>query len=269
MKVIIASASRTGTLGLYSAMKILGYKPYHMYECAGVQGPPHMRTLEEAVIAQHNRLSGYRKYERPDFDRWLGDYDCIVEIASFIGKDIIKSYANDPDVKFILTERNPEKWAKSVNNTAAKVVTMGSQFPMSVLKHFDEMLSSFISLNITVYRAFAGSTAPGDPENERMLTEFYKEYIQMVKDVVPADRLCVIRLEDGLDWNSICPFLEVPVPNVDYPDRNEPEKFEALVHEKLDPHIKLAMLRLGAIVVPALGVVGWMAVKYGHFFWGH
>jgi len=56
-------------------MKILGYKPYHMYECAGVQGPPHMKTLEEAVIAQHNRLSGYRKYERPDFDRWLGDYD--------------------------------------------------------------------------------------------------------------------------------------------------------------------------------------------------
>jgi len=91
----------------------------------------------------------------------------------------------------------------------------------------------------------------------------------MVKDVVPADRLCVIRLEDGLDWNSICPFLEVPVPDVDYPDRNEPEKFEALVHEKLDPHIKLAMLRLGAIVVPALGVVGWMAVKYGHSFWGH
>lgn len=56
-------------------MNILGYKPYHMYECAGVQGPPHMKTLEEAVIAQHNRLSGYRKYERPDFDRWLGDYD--------------------------------------------------------------------------------------------------------------------------------------------------------------------------------------------------
>ena len=93
--------------------------------------------------------------------------------------------------------------------------------------------------------------------------------IQMVKDVVPADRLCVIRLEDGLDWNSICPFLEVPLPDVEYPDRNEPAKFEALVHEKLNPHIYAAMLRLGAIVVPALGVFGWMAVKYGSLVWGH
>lgn len=34
-----------------------------------------MKTLQDAVTAQHNRFSGKRKFEKPDFDRWLGDYD--------------------------------------------------------------------------------------------------------------------------------------------------------------------------------------------------
>lgn len=56
-------------------MQILGYNAYHAYECVVAHGVPHMRALEDAVIAQHNRLSGVRKYERADFDRFLGDYD--------------------------------------------------------------------------------------------------------------------------------------------------------------------------------------------------
>lgn len=87
--------------------------------------------------------------------------------------------------------------------------------------------------------------------------------IDMVKDIVPANQLCVIQLEDGLDWSKICPFLGVPVPKEEYPDRNEPEKFQAMVQEKLQPHVTAAFLKLGACVVPALGGMGWMAMKYG------
>ena len=36
--------------------------------------------------------------------------------------------------------------------------------------------------------------------------------IKRVKSTIPADRLCLIQLEDGIDWDTICPFLEVPVP---------------------------------------------------------
>jgi hypothetical protein len=80
---------------------------------------------------------------------------------------------SDPDVKFILTERNPQKWAISVNNTAGKIVGMAGSFPMSILKHFGSFLYYFFSINASVYRAFAGSTVPGDPDNERMMMEFY------------------------------------------------------------------------------------------------
>lgn len=85
----------------------------------------------------------------------------------------------------------------------------------------------------------------------------------MVKETVPKDRIIVIKLEDGLDWSKICPFLEVDVPKVEYPDRNEPEKFQALVQGALQPYINAALLRMSVVAVPTIGVAGWMAMKYG------
>ena len=66
---------RSGTLGLYQAMKILGYNSYHIYECVAVRGVTHVRLFHEAVVAQFNRLAGLKRYTRADFDKWLCDYD--------------------------------------------------------------------------------------------------------------------------------------------------------------------------------------------------
>lgn len=59
-------------MGLYEAMKILGFKPYHMVE---VIEERHMRVLQEAIVAQSNRFSGIKRYSKPDFDKWMGDFD--------------------------------------------------------------------------------------------------------------------------------------------------------------------------------------------------
>jgi hypothetical protein len=56
-------------------MRILGYKTYHLYECMLVHGVPHMNVFAEAITAQHNDLSGLKKFNRADYDRWLGDYN--------------------------------------------------------------------------------------------------------------------------------------------------------------------------------------------------
>jgi hypothetical protein len=92
-----------------------------------------------------------------------------------MGMDMIEAYAQDPNVKFILTERSPEKWAKPVNNTAAKVATMAGQFPFSILKYFDASLYTFLELNVVMYQGLAGGTKPGGPGNEQMLVRYYKE----------------------------------------------------------------------------------------------
>lgn len=86
--------------------------------------------------------------------------------------------------------------------------------------------------------------------------------IKQVKETIPADRLCLIRLEDGLGWEQICPFLDKPIPKEPYPEPNDPKMFEAIVEELVNPCMKRATLRLGAIVVTVLGVVGWSSMKY-------
>ncbi|KAJ5122778.1 hypothetical protein N7448_003911 [Penicillium atrosanguineum] len=263
MKVIVASPSRSGTLGLYKAMQILGYKPYHMYECCAIGGVPHMRTFKEGIIAETNRLSGGKRYSKADFDNWLGEYDCLIEIPAYAGMDMIRAYVQDPNVKFILTERSPERWAISVNNTAAEVVALADRFPVSILKYFDSFLYQFFALNQVIYRAIAGGTMPGDPDNERMLQRWYIEYMKEVKDIIPADRMCLIQLKDGLDWEKICPFLGVPIPKDEYPDRNEPEKFQAMVQSFVQPKLTAAMIRFSLVAVPTFGTAVWATWKYG------
>jgi hypothetical protein len=202
-----------------------------------------------------------------------------------MGRDLLTTYAEDPDVKFILTERQPEKWAKSVNNSVAGVVKMAQSFPMNILKKFDPVLSEFMKFNVLVYNALAGGTRPGHPDNERELCAYYCDLyvepcptdemrtehrrlmvhhsIKMAKEVIPADRLHLITLENGVDWEDICPFLALPVPDESYPIPNDPANFKNLVDGFLKPRMKAALLRLSAVALPTLGAVGWASFKYG------
>lgn len=56
-------------------MTVLGYKTFHMKECLREGGVLHMEILAEAIRAQDSPLSGVERYSRPDFDKWLAEYD--------------------------------------------------------------------------------------------------------------------------------------------------------------------------------------------------
>lgn len=56
-------------------MKILGYNTYHIYECVAVNGVSHIKMFKEAITAQYNRLSGVKRYNQDDCNKWLADYD--------------------------------------------------------------------------------------------------------------------------------------------------------------------------------------------------
>jgi len=47
----------------------------------------------------------------------------------------------------------------------------------------------------------------------------YEAWTERVVATVPADRLLVFDVRDG--WEPLCEFLEVPVPDVPYPRRND------------------------------------------------
>lgn len=56
-------ATSTGTLGLYTAMQMLGFAPYHM------------KLLVESMRAEYDAFSGIKRYSKEDSDKWFSDYD--------------------------------------------------------------------------------------------------------------------------------------------------------------------------------------------------
>jgi hypothetical protein len=89
--------------------------------------------------------------------------------------DLIEAYIDDPDVKFILTERDPEKWVTSVNTTAGALLEMPYQFPLVILKYFDATLYRFLAMNEVVYGAISRCTKPGEPDNAPNLRKHYTD----------------------------------------------------------------------------------------------
>ncbi|KAF9893853.1 hypothetical protein FE257_010023 [Aspergillus nanangensis] len=244
-------------------MTILGYTPYHMLEVLTKHGYSHMKIVREAVIAANDRFSGIPRYQRPELDKWLAEYDCLIEIPSYIGMRAMESYAKDPDIKFILTERDPDKWVRSFNNTAGEVGKAANVFPMNILKRFDAELGGFFENTQLMYWAMSDGTDKGHPDNEAALRKNYIEYIHAVKETLPQDRTLVIKLEDGLGWAQICPFLEMDIPDQPYPQANVQEKFQAIIGDFMRPRVMAAMVRLGVVVAPTLGVAGYLGWKYG------
>lgn len=88
----------------------------------------------------------------------------------------------------------------------------------------------------------------------------------MAKRILPADRLLYFRLEDGLGWEQICPFLEIPIPDEPFPKPNDQENFKKEVGGWMNPRIQSAMLKLGALVVPAVGTLAYFGIKYRSAF---
>jgi hypothetical protein len=187
---------------------------------------------------------------------------CLIEIPSFLGPALLDEYVQDPEVKFILTERDPDRWVKSVNGTVGFIIKAAASFPLNILRHFDEELGGFLALNDTLYGVIADGTMPGQPGNEAALRRNYVEYIKAVKNTVPKERLLVVRLEDGLGWEQICPFLDVPIPEEKYPSGNDVDNFQAMAEGYFKERTRAAMLRLGTLLVPALGVSGYLGWKY-------
>lgn len=80
MKLLCLGYSRTGTMSLFTALQILGYKPYHMAETAknaDVDMPCWIEGIEAKYIGKG------KPWGREEFDKLTGRFD--VRQASHTG----------------------------------------------------------------------------------------------------------------------------------------------------------------------------------------
>ena len=86
---------------------------------------------------------------------------------------------------------------------------------------------------------------------------------EKARSLVPKDRMIEIKLEDGLGWEQICPFLEKEIPNEPYPRANNAAEFKELTTSIIGPSARMAMLNMATTVVaPCVAVGAWYYLRY-------
>ena len=197
MHVIGAGVGRTGTYSLKLAINQLGLGPCH-----------HMEAVLVGIAAQvplwNDVLSG-----RPDWQAVYRGFASAVDwpTACFF-RELSAAY---PRARFVLTTRDPEKWADSFAATIYKLIGDRDQAP-PVKKAGLDMAAGVIART-------------GFPAglNQEELASAYVAHNEAVKAAVPASRLLVYQVKDG--WGPLCQFLGVPEPADPFPRTNHRAEF--------------------------------------------
>jgi hypothetical protein len=194
LSVIGAGFGRTGTLSLKLALERLGLGPcYHMVEVFERQAAqPWLDAAEGRAVDWETVFDGFKStvdWPSATFYRRLADHY--------------------PDAKVILTERDPDAWFESTQETIfARDFTTN---PSTVWEHM-------------------AARAIGDLFDCRMhdrdhVISVYLRHNAEVRHTIPAERLLVYELPQG--WAPLCGFLGVPVPAEPMPSVNSRDEFRA------------------------------------------
>ena len=207
IKVIGAGFGRTGTYSLKHALEQLGFsKCYHMWE----------------VTNEHRSVWSDASHGRPvDWDSLFDGFQASVDWPSC--NFWREQAAHYPDAKILLSLRDPESWYESVINTiyAGSRAALESDEP-------DARRRGEWAFEIIWRRLF------DDRMDDRAhVIDVFNRHNQSVIDQVAPDRLLVFEAKQG--WQPLCSFLEVPVPETDYPRMNTTEEFRRAYKSRKEP----------------------------------
>ena len=199
MDVIGAGFGRTGTLTLKTALERLGAGPcYHMVELFA--HPQHAATWAAATRGESVDWAAF-------FQGWGATVDWPG--CSFY-KEILAAH---PDAKVVLSVRDPDKWHQSCLDT---IYQMNSRFPMRfIVPLFPRMRSAVQMARTLIWQ----NTFQDRFTDRAFATGVFRDHIEEVKRMVPADRLLDFEARQG--WEPLCAFLGVPVPSEPFPHVND------------------------------------------------
>ena len=197
LQVIGAGMGRTGTASLKVALETVGYGPcYHMTEV--LKNPA---SIGDWIHAAEGR---------GDWDKIFDGYASTVDNPGCnYWRELAAHY---PEAKVILTTRDPDKWFESTNATihSAEFARFMRNSP------FGEMIQK------TMWDRMQNRM-----QDRAHMVEFFDRHAADVVGAIPAERLLVYQVSDG--WEPLCEFLQVPVPNVDFPKINSRDETKQML----------------------------------------
>jgi hypothetical protein len=140
--------------------------------------------------------------------------------GAFFYRELADAY---PDAKIVLSTRDPEAWERSMRDTI-----WGLFHGHSVMSHVskarefvDPDWREYLQLMTRMWAA-QGIFAGGDLRPGQ-LAEAISRYEEQVQRNIPEDRLLVWSVTEG--WEPLCGFLEVDVPEAQFPRLNDSKMF--------------------------------------------
>jgi hypothetical protein len=212
IKIIGAGFGRTGTKSLQLALQQLGFdKCYHMESL--------LRNPEQVKYWQ----SAYKE-ENVDWDTMFDGYQSIVDFpGSMYYKELFEHY---PNAKVILSVRDPEKWYQSALSTIFSfdpgvAVKLKILFKMPFSSTARNLLKVIKLNDKSIWAKFF----EGKFKDKDYAINKFNNHIEEVKAIIPSEQLLIFEAKDG--WKPLCEFLNVPIPETDYPRTNKGEDFHA------------------------------------------
>lgn len=202
LAIIGSGFGRTGTRSLKEALETLGFGPCHHME--EVFQNPGQIPYWQAVAAG----------EAVDWDEVFAGYGSQIDWpGAHVWRELALAF---PDAKVVHSVRPEASWLNSFSKTIGKLMTIAPT--MSPPPHLDAMLGA--ATEMIGNRTFGGRWA--DPEVA--LAAYHKREAD-VRAAIPPERLLVFDVAQG--WAPLCAFLDVPVPETAFPNRNNQEDFWA------------------------------------------
>ncbi|KAI1267774.1 hypothetical protein F5Y18DRAFT_378793 [Xylariaceae sp. FL1019] len=202
--VIGTGLPRTGTTSLQHALITLGFGP-----CS------HFRSefVEEGFPWPTSKLWQRACYmldreERQKILRQIfvnkGWKSCCDYPSSLFVEDLVELY---PDAKFVHCERSsPQLWRDSVNESIGRSQEWGMWIPALALPFFAFNTQPILNAIQSRTKRVFGAGIWGSKDDVKL----YHAHNDMVKRVVPKDKLLIFNPKDG--YPVLCEFLGVPIP---------------------------------------------------------
>ncbi|KAI1772574.1 hypothetical protein F4818DRAFT_443959 [Hypoxylon cercidicola] len=195
---------------------------------------PEPQVIREKKVIVLSRSRG-KPYGKAEFDKWLADYDSVIEIPQFFVKEFIEFY--------------PGPLLKTIRS-----------FPFLVARRVDTFIDVFCFLHFVLDDVWFHGKGPDNGMEDAKRDVLAGN--EMAKTLILKERLLVAKLEDGFGWEQICPFLGHDIPSMPYPKGNAPAGFQELGKQVLRPGLmKAAALAVSVILVPIVGIGAWYSFR--------
>lgn len=174
----------------------------------------------------HGSGDGESNLTVEDFDALMGHSVAVTDaVASVFASDLIRVY---PEAKVILNgRRDMDAWHRSAINHIASINESWSLFLVSRWTWYGFWTWNMYQ-NMFWHKLFRTTTEQTMGQAVRQNGKWvYREHYDMIRGLVPPERLLEWTVEDG--WEPLCKFLGKEVPNEPLPKMNDRAGFQKRV----------------------------------------